>query len=492
MKKITTILLLIICLSGSQMAFSQNDSAIYGVVRSDLTGLLSLAKINVTNGKVTVISQTAFPSSYYLNSIATIDTKANRYYLFTNNQLTGIDIATGAIANQTALSITNPNYPEMMQYNPFDSTFYAMRYAGSLYLVKINTSTGLVTDITTSPLQVSYYLNSLAAIDPFKRRYYIQAPNPNTLYGFDLNTGNVVLTKTLDPSVYGFQLMRFNPHDSTLYGIASSTVTGGQHLAKLDPLTGTVTISNTSFNIPLFLGAIATIDPIKKIYYLQVNNQLKGYDLVSGNLVINTLLTFPFPGRLDLMVYCLECQNETPYGEVPVISVTGKTESCFQEDIILNTSTASVPAVTYSWSSNPNTVSFTPNSSAATVQIGFPVAGTYTISCTATNYLGSNTNTKHIFVSECTSIEEQASAFLENIHLAPNPSTGIFQLTLPAAGLSVSSICIYDALGRNIKTLLPEPNSREMSIDLSEADRGIYFMSISSGKNTITKKIMIN
>lgn len=494
MKSISLLLSVFFSIASHHLMLSQTDSAIYGVVRSDQTRALSLSKINTTNGNVTVISHTAFPSPYFMNSIATIDTKDNHYYLFTNNSLVGVNVTTGNVSTTSALSISNPNYLEMMQYNRFDSTFYAMRYTnGSLYLVKVNPSNGLVTTITSNPLSASYYMNSLAAIDPFRKTYYIQAPNPGKIYGFDLVSGNVVSNALLDASIYTFQLMRFNPRDSVLYGIATPVASGNQYLAKLNPLSGAVTlISGAPLTTPLDFNAIATLDPNKRIYYVQVNKQLLGYDLSSGNLIINTLLNFPFPGRFDLMVYCLDCKNETPYGQAPTLQthVVGPTDLCMTGAVALTSSSSATPAATYSWSSVPSqSASFPSGSTSGTTTVTFSAAGTYSISCVATNYLGSATSTQVVSISECTSLEEKTS-LSDNIQLTPNPSSGIFHVTA-SKGLTLSSVRVYDIMGRDITPDSQDLTANAVLIDLSSIGSGIYFIHVLLGTQSITKKISI-
>lgn len=87
----------------------------------------------------------------------------------------------------------------------------------------------------------------------------------------------------------------------------------------------------------------------------------------------------------------------------PVASISIAATGCQTTGISTNNLSTGVPAPTYSWSANPSAgVTFNPNSTAFSPTITFATNGNYTVTCVATNSLGSNSNSKPITISTCT------------------------------------------------------------------------------------------
>jgi len=82
-------------------------------------------------------------------------------------------------------------------------------------------------------------------------------------------------------------------------------------------------------------------------------------------------------------------------------------------------------------------------------------------------------------------LSSNSYSFLEkNIHVFPNPTNGLLHIK-PNNFLEILEIKLYNTLGTNIKI-----NLSNESIDLSDINSGIYFLSIKTSKGIITKKIM--
>ena len=73
-----------------------------------------------------------------------------------------------------------------------------------------------------------------------------------------------------------------------------------------------------------------------------------------------------------------------------------------------------------------------------------------------------------------------------NIKLYPNPSNGKFTIN----GENINNIIVTDINGRIIKSI--NVNSNSININLSDKQKGIYFIKIDSNKNFIVRKIIIN
>lgn len=80
---------------------------------------------------------------------------------------------------------------------------------------------------------------------------------------------------------------------------------------------------------------------------------------------------------------------------------------------------------------------------------------------------------------------------LKNIEIFPNPSKGIFTISMGATTLE--SIEVFDVTGKIVYTKNKfQANSTETTLDLSEASSGIYFVKIGTQNQSVTKRILKN
>ncbi|MEC4004597.1 T9SS type A sorting domain-containing protein [Flavobacterium sp. SUN052] len=112
---------------------------------------------------------------------------------------------------------------------------------------------------------------------------------------------------------------------------------------------------------------------------------------------------------------------------------------------------------------------------------------------TASIYFDSNpaivTNT---FQSEFVAALANAIFESNNLLLYPNPAHSSVQINLQNTSENLSSIIIYDVVGKNIKTI-KNLTSNEMSIDVSDLSKGVYLVEIATETNLkVTKKLVIN
>jgi hypothetical protein len=76
------------------------------------------------------------------------------------------------------------------------------------------------------------------------------------------------------------------------------------------------------------------------------------------------------------------------------------------------------------------------------------------------------------------------------IAVYPNPSNGKLWVEITGADDQDASVVIHDIAGREILTALL-PSSQRTEIDLGEAGKGVYIMSITMGSAVMQKRIVV-
>ncbi len=80
------------------------------------------------------------------------------------------------------------------------------------------------------------------------------------------------------------------------------------------------------------------------------------------------------------------------------------------------------------------------------------------------------------------------NALINTIVMAPNPANGFTELSLPS-GLRNVNVVVYDALGRSVSQTVMDAGTQRL--DLAGLTGGIYYVRISDGKNSVTRKLII-
>lgn len=73
--------------------------------------------------------------------------------------------------------------------------------------------------------------------------------------------------------------------------------------------------------------------------------------------------------------------------------------------------------------------------------------------------------------------------------MAPNPSEGIFTVTLEEEGVSTFDVQVIDVAGRTIYS--GTSMTDELSIDLNNQNAGVYFVNVDAEGKTATRKLML-
>jgi hypothetical protein len=290
MKKFLLTLSIIGCY---QFAMAQ----IYGLAVKNSPSSNFLGQINPASGVVTNISTISLGINY-MTTLGVVDPKRNKYYYESgSNQFITVDLSTGNLNANPA--ITNPaaTYFDLPAYNCKDSMVYGLAKATgptALYLATINPATGVAVNISASSLGSGYILTP-STLDPITKRFYFE-DGSFKFTSVDLTTGTVIAAPVItyqNTNANLFDSFVYNCSDSTIYGLARKNSTSVMFLSKINPMTGFVSfISASNINSNGQTSGGATIDQVNNVFYFQDGNQnLLGVSLVTGNIVSNAPVT---------------------------------------------------------------------------------------------------------------------------------------------------------------------------------------------------------
>ena len=161
--------------------------------------------------------------------------------------------------------------------------------AGTTHLGTLDVNTGTFTQISPNSL-ASVTSATGAALDPVTQTFYFQTQTDfvATSMQTGLPTAQNPITNPIQQTY--FDNYRYNTSDSTIYGIARHTVSGGGlgqattdlYLASINPATGVVTqISPQSIGNMYALQGCA-INPHEMVYYYSNQGKIIGLDLYTG------------------------------------------------------------------------------------------------------------------------------------------------------------------------------------------------------------------
>lgn len=118
--------------------------------------------------------------------------------------------------------------------------------------------------------------------------------------------------------------------------------------------------------------------------------------------------------------------------------------------------------------------------------------GSFVITYTVTNGNGcSSSATATITVHQCAGVEEYT--FANDLDVYPNPSEGLFTISMGGVLIRNLFISVFDIQGREVYVLVDSNLSGDYvkQINLESLSKGIYYLKVSDGKSSKVQKIVI-
>jgi hypothetical protein len=179
----------------------------------------------------------------------------------------------------------------------------------------------------------------------------------------------------------------------------------------------------------------------------------------------------------------------------PAVTFTIPLQVCDPTETIqtVNTTTA-IGAFSYTWSINPQAgiTMFSNVGNNKKISFDFTISS-YTLSLTAANASGTNSAQQIITVSPCGGVGLSEKSSLENsFFVFPNPAHDQINLTLPNSN-ETYKIKMVNVIGAKVFEEKVSKNSKEnYSINVSNKSKGIYFITVESATEKVTKKIIVD
>lgn len=429
-----------------------------------------------------------------------------------------------AQSTNTIYGLARQNYFSTV-IDPFDSTITHQVFdSTSIRLGTYNTLTGVVSQIGMTGYNESINLTG-AALNPYDNTYiFIGATKMNTL---DLNTGTLINQATLSNPIGAsyFDNFRFCNADSSMYGLSrrnhfDSTLmmtVGELYLAKANTTTGVISQISAASVGQSFALAGSAIDPYQMVYYYSTGSHIIGLDLYNGSIYSNATIGTSASEYFDNFTY--SCADTALYGLVRKNHISYIPNPWIPGDSVVHVDSTTIKLGKI----NPLTGVVTTISPIAASHGGYVLNGGAAIDPFTMTYYYSN-GSNMIGISMVTGLVTSNLPFLfngaqhfdmfrnfdncrfatairtnstisineinnsgKNILLYPHPAHNSFTIesTNP-----ITSIAIFDLEGKLIIKNISEGQSIS-TINISSLSAGIYFVKVTTDKNSATTKKLI-
>lgn len=272
---------------------------------------------------------------------------------------------------------------------------------------------------------------------------------------------------------------------STAAGLAPGSYTVNVSYGSCAPSTATVLVNSTGGPV-ITTSNDTTICAGESVTLFATGGSTYSWDNGAGN----TDTVIVSPASTTMYTVTVSDVNGCSTLDVVTVTVTQLPAAAFtyafgNPAAIVNFTNASTDAAAYTWDFGDGSAADNSQDPSYT----YTADGTYTVTLVSSNSCGSDTATEVITVI-VSGIEDASAAVLK---VNPNPSEGVFYITVDNAGISSMRMEVLDVHGK----LVMSENESNMSssytkqIDLTSFAKGIYYLKLDTGSKVITKRIIV-
>jgi bacillolysin len=242
---------------------------------------------------------------------------------------------------------------------------------------------------------------------------------------------------------------------------ATTTITNGTGYTWVAPTGATITSGQGTNTVTLQISST----PLQNSLNVQVSTLCGN---TYGNLYLNAGPQFPFPGINQPYITLLNSQCLSNTATASVIAVPGATSYVWRVrefDINNNQLFNSGPIIT--------TTNVATASAGSWPNLAYAVVTVYAISNCG------QTETKSATFNTC----KLTRVALENITATPNPTQGLININIPNNFINKSSYELHNSSGNSIISGKLVNLKRNLTIDLTSQNAGIYILYLKNDKN---------
>lgn len=181
--------------------YNEITQEIIGIERGGFDSGVYLSKIDPDTGVVTSISTSPFADTNTITVAGSaLDLQNQWYHIFSEDRILSVDIVTGDVLHNPLVDTSEFAFFNNLFFNAADRKLYAVGRNSSpaeLFLTQIDPITGAVTTISPTSIGESLALEG-SALDPIMGIYYFKRPNPTSIVGIDVTTGEEVSETPFD------------------------------------------------------------------------------------------------------------------------------------------------------------------------------------------------------------------------------------------------------------------------------------------------------
>jgi hypothetical protein len=204
--------------------------------------------------------------------------------------------------------------------------------------------------------------------------------------------------------------------------------------------------------------------------------------------VITTTASYTTPSLTASTVYYVGVLTSQSICETPIIMVTATVNDIPATPTITSTTTATGVTLTSSaatgnqWYFNGTAIA---GATAPTYNLsGRGVNGAYTVVTTSAAGCASAAS-----ASQLVTLAAGAPAWLAQVQVHPNPTTGRFTLDLPATAGRPAQVRIFNALGQTVH--VQQATTGTLQLDLTRLARGVYAVQVQFENEPVVKRIVL-